>query len=70
MPRQPCRTKRPFRSGGPKGAGTTAVETLEEWTSAVKEALVRIETYNMTPQTAVESLYYRTRDAARQGDSP
>jgi DNA polymerase III delta prime subunit len=47
-------------------AGRTTVETLEEWTSAVKEALMRIETYNMSPQTAVESLYYRMRDVARQ----
>jgi DNA polymerase III delta prime subunit len=47
-------------------AGSTTVETLEEWTSAVKEALMRIETYNMSPQTAVESLYYRMRDVARQ----
>jgi DNA polymerase-3 subunit gamma/tau len=45
-------------------AGGTPVETLEEWTSAVKEALVRIETYNMSPQTAVESLFYQMRDAA------
>lgn len=50
-------------------AGRGTIETLEEWTSAVKDALMRIETYNMSPQTAVESLYYRMRDAARQGDS-
>ena len=44
------------------------METLEEWTDAVKEALARIETYNMSPQTALESLFYRMRGAARLGD--
>jgi DNA polymerase III delta prime subunit len=51
-------------------AGGTSVETLEAWTAAVKDALARIETYNMSPQTVVESLFYRMRDAARLGDSP
>jgi DNA polymerase III delta prime subunit len=50
-------------------AGGTPVETLEEWTAAVKDALARIETYNMSPQTAVESLFYRMRAVARRGDS-
>jgi DNA polymerase III delta prime subunit len=51
-------------------AGSTPVEMLEEWSTAVKDALARIETYNISPQTAVESLFYRMRDAARRGDSP
>ena len=47
--------------------GDTAIETLEQWTSAVKEALVRIETYNMSPQAVVESLFHQMRAAAGRG---
>jgi DNA polymerase III delta prime subunit len=46
--------------------GRASLETLDQWNAAVREALVRLDIYNMSPQTVVESLLYRMRDAARQ----
>jgi DNA polymerase-3 subunit gamma/tau len=46
--------------------GRGSVETLEEWNAAVREALMRLDIYNMSPQTVLESLLYRMRHAARQ----
>jgi DNA polymerase-3 subunit gamma/tau len=46
--------------------GRGSVETFEEWNAAVREALMRLDVYNMSPQTVLESLLYRMRHAARQ----
>ena len=46
--------------------GQGSVETLEEWNAAVREALMRLDIYNMSPQTILESLLYRMRHATRQ----
>jgi hypothetical protein len=44
-----------------------AVEVLEEWREALREAQSRIEILNISPQAVVESLFYRMRDALRGG---
>lgn len=46
--------------------GRVGVETLEEWNAAMREAQFRLDIYNMSPQTVLESLLYRMRRAARQ----
>jgi DNA polymerase-3 subunit gamma/tau len=46
--------------------GRGSMETFEEWNTAVREALMRLDIYNMSPQTVLESLLYRMRNAARQ----
>jgi DNA polymerase III delta prime subunit len=46
--------------------GEAGLDTLDEWTRAVRDAQSRLEIYNMSPQTVVETLYYRMRDAARE----
>ena len=46
--------------------GQGSLQTLEEWNTAVREALMRLDMYNMSPQTVLESLLYRMRQAARQ----
>ena len=46
--------------------GRGSMETLEEWNAAVREALMRLDMYNMSPQTVLESLLYRMRHAAGQ----
>jgi DNA polymerase-3 subunit gamma/tau len=45
----------------------SAVDVLEEWREALREAQTRIEVLNMSPQSVVESLFYRMRDALRGG---
>jgi len=50
----------------PLRAGKIDLDTLEDWTSALRESLVRIETFNMSPATVVEALYLRMRETARR----
>jgi DNA polymerase III delta prime subunit len=55
-----------FRFHAQLREGRGSVETFEEWNAAVREALMRLDIYNMSPQTVLESLLYRMRHAARQ----
>ena len=43
-----------------------SLDTLEEWAGAVREGMLRVEAYNMSPATVVEALYLRMRDAVRR----
>jgi DNA polymerase III delta prime subunit len=43
--------------------GQASLDVLEGWNVAVREALARLDTYNISPQTAVESMFYRMRSA-------
>jgi len=40
-----------------------SVDVLEEWREALREAQMRIEVLNLAPPAAVESLYFRMREA-------
>jgi len=53
------------RFGEARREGRARVDTLEVWLAAVREAFSRLDVYNMSPQTVVETLFYRMRDAAR-----
>jgi len=53
-----------LRLQDPLRGGTVALETLEEWINAIRESLMRMETYNMSPATALEALYLRMRETA------
>lgn len=55
-----------LRFQGPLRSRTVALEVLEDWTAAVRESLMRIETFNMSPASAVEALYLRMRETARR----
>ncbi|HUI70895.1 MAG TPA: hypothetical protein VL354_10285 [Spirochaetia bacterium] len=50
----------------PLRGGTIDLDTLEDWTSAVREGQMRIETFNMSPTTVVEALYIRMRETFRR----
>jgi DNA polymerase-3 subunit gamma/tau len=50
----------------PVRRGTIPLETAEEWTGAIRESLMRIETFNMSPATVVEALYISMRETARR----
>jgi hypothetical protein len=45
--------------------GRARLDTLEEWLAAVRGAFLRLDVYNVSPQTIVETLFYRMREAAR-----
>jgi DNA polymerase-3 subunit gamma/tau len=53
------------RFGEARREGRARVDTLEEWLAAVREAFSRLDVYNVSPQTVVETLFYRMRDVAR-----
>ena len=53
-----------FRIADARRQGTAETDTLEEWMEAVREAYTRLDVYNMSPPTVVETLFYRMRDAA------
>jgi DNA polymerase-3 subunit gamma/tau len=55
-----------LRIQNPLRSGSVALDALEEWTSAIRECLMRIETYNMSPAAVVEALYLRMRETARR----
>jgi DNA polymerase III delta prime subunit len=55
-----------LRFGEQMRQGQADLGTLEEWTRAVRDAQGRLDIYNMSPQTVVETLYYRMRDAAQE----
>lgn len=42
-------------------SGAVAAEILEQWVDAAREAHQRLETFNMSPATVVESLFFRMR---------
>ncbi|HTP58174.1 MAG TPA: hypothetical protein VMM82_04600 [Spirochaetia bacterium] len=46
----------------PLRSGTVGLEVLEGWADAVRESLMRIETFNMNPSTVTEALFLRMRD--------
>jgi len=50
---------------GPLHSGTASLEVLEDWADAVRESLMRMETFNMSPSTVMEALFLRMREAAR-----
>lgn len=50
----------------PLRAGTIPLEMAEEWSGAMRESLMRIETFNMSPATVIEALYIRMRETARR----
>ena len=50
----------------PLRAGTIPLEMAEEWSGAIRESLMRIETFNMSPATVIEALYIRMRETARR----
>lgn len=41
-------------------------DVLEEWGAAVREAMMRVDAYNMHPATVVEALLLKMRDALRR----
>ncbi len=45
-------------------------ETLERWSAAVREAQLRLESFNMQPPAVIEAMFYRMRDAARAEEQP
>jgi DNA polymerase-3 subunit gamma/tau len=47
--------------------GRAEVGVLEEWGKAVREAVSRLDVYNMSPPTVLEALFYRMRECARGG---
>ena len=51
------------RFGEERREGRSRMDTLEEWLAAVREAFSRLDVYNVSPQTVVETLFYRMRDA-------
>jgi hypothetical protein len=53
------------RFGEERREGRSRMDTLEEWLAAVREAFSRLDVYNVSPQTVVETLFYRMRDAAQ-----
>ncbi|MGA2479102.1 MAG: hypothetical protein ABSG63_10180 [Spirochaetia bacterium] len=57
-----------FRFSEARRQGGAAADTLEEWVEAVREAFTRLDVYNISPQTAVEALYYRMRDCIHRSD--
>ena len=42
--------------------GSASPESLERWSAAARDALARIESYNMQPAAVVEALFYRLRE--------
>ena len=42
--------------------GSESPESLERWSAAARDALARIESYNMQPAAVVEALFYRLRE--------
>ena len=46
--------------------GTVTREVLEEWANLTREALMRIDTYNMSPPAVIEALFLRMRETARR----
>ncbi|HEY9593151.1 MAG TPA: hypothetical protein VHE79_01645 [Spirochaetia bacterium] len=46
-------------------AGAVDPEVLSRWAARVRDALMRLETYNMSPGEVLESLFYAMRDARR-----
>ncbi len=55
-----------LRFQDPLRSGAVELEVLEDWTAAVRESLMRMETYNMSPAAAVEALYLRMKETARR----
>jgi DNA polymerase III subunit gamma/tau len=55
-----------LRLRDPLRSGAIALEVLEDWADAVRESLMRIETFNMNPATVMEALFLRMRERARR----
>jgi hypothetical protein len=58
-----------FRFSEAHRRGSVSSDTLEEWVEAVREAFTRLDVYNISPQTAIEALSYRMREALHGSDS-
>jgi len=46
--------------------GAVPADVLEEWGAAVREGLMRADTYNMHPATVIEALFLKMREAVRR----
>jgi DNA polymerase III delta prime subunit len=55
-----------FRFSSSLRTGRLSHELLSRWNESVREALLRLETFNMNPSEVLESLYYGMRAAADQ----
>jgi DNA polymerase III delta prime subunit len=49
------------------GKQTMAIDTLEEWSRAIRESHLRLDLYNINPLNVVEALFYRMRLSAPRG---
>jgi DNA polymerase-3 subunit gamma/tau len=49
--------------------GLPGVDVLEQWSEAVREAHLRLETINMNPSTVLEALYFRMRAALHREEA-